>query len=77
MTLKDKMQEILKEKGLRSIKGQLVNSLEEAIDFYDSENLKKVVIKPSYSAGSSSVKICLNKEDMIKNIKELFDDACK
>ena len=74
MTLKDKMQERLKEKGLRSIKGQLVNSLEEAIDFYDSENLKKVVIKPSYSAGSSSVKICLNKEDMIKNIKELFDD---
>ena len=74
MTLKDKMQERLKEKGLRSIKGQVVNSLEEAIDFYDSENLKKVVIKPSYSAGSSSVKICLSKEDMIKNIKELFDD---
>lgn len=74
MTLKDKMQERLKEKGLRFIKGQVVNSLEEAIDFYDSENLKKVVIKPSYSAGSSSVKICLSKEDMIKNIKELFDD---
>ncbi len=74
MTLKDKMQERLKEKGLRSIKGQVVNSLEEAIDFYDSENLKKVVLKPSYSAGSSSVKICLSKEDMIKDIKELFDD---
>ena len=74
MTLKDKMQERLKENGLRSIRGQVVNSVEEAIEFYDSENLNKVVIKPSYSAGSSSVKICLSKEDMIKNINELFDD---
>ena len=74
MTLKDKMQERLREKGLRSIKGQVVASLEEAIEFYDKENLKKVVIKPSYSAGSSSVKICLSKEDLINNIKALFDD---
>ncbi len=33
MTLKDKMQERLKEKGLRSIRGQTVKSLEEAIEF--------------------------------------------
>ena len=74
MTLKDKMQERLKEKGLRSIRGQVVNSVEEAIEFYDSENLNKVIIKPIYSAGSSSVKICLSKDDLIKNINELFDD---
>ena len=74
MTLKDKMQERIREHGLRSIKGQVVHSLEEAIDFYDRENLKGVVIKPIYSAASSSVKICLNKEDMINNIKALFED---
>ncbi len=74
MTLKDKMQERLKEKGLRFIRGQVVNSVEEAIEFYDSENLNKVVLKPNYSAGSSSVKICLSKDDLIKKINELFDD---
>ncbi|WP_407461565.1 ATP-grasp domain-containing protein [Methanobrevibacter sp.] len=74
MTLKDKMQERLKENGLRSIRGQVVKSVEEAIEFYESEDLKKVVIKPSYSAASSSVKICLSKDDMISNIKELFND---
>ena len=74
MTLKNQMQERIREHGLRSIKGQVVHSLEEAIEFYDRENLKGVVIKPIYSAASSSVKICLNKEDMINNIKALFED---
>ncbi len=74
MTLKDKMQERIGECGLRSIKGQVVTSLEEAIEFYDSANLKKVVVKPIYSAGSSSVKICMNKEEMINNIEALFED---
>ena len=74
MTLKDKMQERISECGLRSIKGQVVTSLEEAIDFYDSANLKKVVLKPTYSAGSSSVKICMNREEMINNVGALFED---
>ena len=74
MTLKDKMQERLAEHGLRSIKGKLVKSIDEAIEFYDRENLKKVIIKPTYSAGSSSVKFCLNKEEMIHNLEELFNE---
>ena len=74
MTLKDKMQEKIAEYGLRSIRGRVVQSLDEATDFYDSENLKKVIIKPTFSAASSSVKICLDRQALIDNIKELFDD---
>ena len=74
MTLKNKMQERIAQHGLRSIKGRLVYSIKEAIEYYDSENLNKIIIKPTYSAGSSSVKLCLNKEDMIKNLEALFDD---
>ena len=72
MTLKDEMHNKLKENGLRSIKGQVVSSVEEAIEFYDSENLDEVVVKPLYSAASVGVRICLNKEDMIFSVKELL-----
>lgn len=74
MTLKDKMQERIAEYGLRSIKGQLVSNVEEAVEFYERENLKKVIIKPPYSAGSSGVKLCLNKDELIEHIEEIFDD---
>ena len=38
MTLKDKMHERLKEAGLRYIRGKVVGSIEEAIEFYDAES---------------------------------------
>ena len=72
MTLKNEMQNRLKEYGIRYIRGKVVDSLEEAIEYYDSENLKEVVIKPTYSAGSASVRICTNKEEMIESLKQLF-----
>ena len=75
MTLKDEMQKRLAENNLRHIRGQTVTSIDEAIKFYDDENLKQVVIKPIYSAGSSSVRICANKEEMIASLNELFDDT--
>ena len=75
MTLKDEMQKKIAEHGLRSIKGKRVHSLEEAIDFYDSEGLKKVVVKPIYSAGSASVRLCSTKDDMIKAVKESFNNV--
>ena len=73
MTLKDKMHERLKEAGLRYIRGNVVSSIDEAIEFYDAESLKEVVIKPIYSAGSVSVRICLNKQEMISSLEELFN----
>ena len=73
MTLKDKMHERLKEAGLRYIRGKVVSSIDEAIEYYDAESLKEVVIKPIYSAGSVSVRICLNKQEMISSLEELFN----
>ena len=75
MTLKNEMHKRLAQRGLRSIKGKVIHSLDEALEFYDSENLEEVVIKPTYSAGSASVRICLNREEMIDSINQLFDDV--
>ena len=74
MTLKDKMQEKIAEKGLRYIKGRVVRSVDEAIEYYDEEMLSEVVVKPVYSAGSVGVRICLNKEEMIESLNYLFGD---
>ncbi len=72
MTLKNEMQKKIAEAGLRSIKGKVVNSKEEAMEFYENEKLEQVVIKPVYSCGSASVRICLNKKEMINSLNELF-----
>lgn len=75
MTLKDKMQEKIAEKGLRHIRGRVVRSVEEAIEYYDEEGLDEVVVKPTLSAGSVGVRICLNKEEMINSLNQLFGDV--
>ena len=75
MILKNEMHNRLAERGLHSIKGKVIHSLDEALEFYDEENLKEVVIKPTYSAGSASVRICLNRDEMIDSIKHLFDNV--
>ncbi|AMD17318.1 hypothetical protein TL18_04335 [Methanobrevibacter sp. YE315] len=72
MTYKDEMQKRIAEYGLRSIRGKVVKSIEEAIEFYDNENLKQVVLKPKYSSGSTSVRMCANKEEMINTLKDTF-----
>lgn len=74
MTLKNKMQERLKENGLRYIRGKVISSVDEAIEFYDAENLSQVVLKPIYSAGSSGVKLCSNKDELINSIDEIFNN---
>ncbi len=77
MTLKNEMQNRLAEKGLRSIKGKVVKSMEEAIDFYETEELEQIVLKPVYSAGSASVRICSNREEMLNSLEELFGKTNK
>ena len=47
MTLKNEMQNRIRERGLRSIRGKVVSSIDEAIEFYDAEGLKEVVLKPT------------------------------
>lgn len=72
MTLKDKMHERLAEAGLRHIRGKVVASVDEAVEFYESESLNEVVIKPVYSFCSVGVRICFDKEEMIGSLKEIF-----
>ena len=72
MTLKNEMQRRIAENGLRSIRGKLVKSVEEAVEFYDSENLRQVILKPNYSCGSANVRLCYDKEDMIETMEDLF-----
>ena len=57
LTLKDEMHNRLAENGLRSIKGKVVRSLDEAIEYYDSECLGEVVVKPVYGAASVGVRL--------------------
>ena len=75
MTLKNEMQNRLAENNLRHIRGKLVSTVEEAIEFYDKEGLKEVVLKPTYSAGSVGVYICLNKEEMIQTFEKAMNDT--
>ena len=66
MTLKSEMQNRLADCGLRHIKGKNVTNIEDALDFYDSEGLTEVVIKPVYGSGSASVRICESREEFIE-----------
>ena len=72
MTLKDEMHKRLAENGLRSIRGKIVKSVEEAIEFCEKENLTQVVLKPRYSMGSTSVRICTSRKEMIESLEDLF-----
>ena len=74
LTYKDEMHNRLAQNGIRSIKGKVVNSLEDAIDFYDSESLKEVVLKPVYGAGSTSVRICLNRDEFLESAEFLLNN---
>ena len=70
-TEKDKMHAALKKAGIRYIKGELVDTLEQALDFFDSNKLKGCVVKPTHGAGSVGVRICNNRDELIKAYKEL------
>ena len=74
MTLKHKMQEKIAEAGLRHIRGQVVSSVEEAVEYYEKEGLEEVVVKPVLSAGSVGVRICHDKDGMINSLNEVFNE---
>lgn len=73
MTLKNEMHNRLAENNIRSINGKVVSCVDEAIDFYESENLKEVVVKPLYSSASVGVRICLNKDELIRSVEEVLN----
>ncbi len=73
MTLKNEMHNRLAQNNPRSIKGHIIQNVEEAIEYYDSENLDEVVIKPLYSAASVGVKICQNRNELIESVNEILN----
>ena len=75
MTLKSEMQERIAEHGLRSIRGKVIRSLDEAIEFYDKESFKEVVLKPNYGGRATNVRICRNRNEMIDTVDLLFNDV--
>lgn len=75
MTLKDEMQNRLAEHGLRHIRGKVVKSIDEALEFYERGDFDEVVLKPLHSAGSKNVRICSNNEELIESFNETINDS--
>ena len=75
MTQKDEMQNRLAENGLRHIRGKIVETVDEALEFYESEGLDEVVLKPIHSAGSTNVRICMNRQEMVDAFNETIHES--
>ncbi|MDO5328499.1 MAG: ATP-grasp domain-containing protein [Coriobacteriia bacterium] len=71
MTRKSEMQNACKRAGLRYVKGEMVASFDDAVKFFNDNGRRPVVVKPTHSAGSLSVHVCTNEEE----IKAGFDDV--
>lgn len=69
MTQKDAMHEALKAHGLRYIRGKIVNSVQEAADFYDEIGAEGIVVKRTRGAATQGLHLCDNREDMLKAVE--------
>lgn len=58
------MQETLAKAGIRSIRQQRIQTLEEAIAFFVKNDNKPIVLKPARGAGSEHVYICTSLEEL-------------
>lgn len=75
---KDKMQEAVKAAGLRYIRGKVVSTPEDALDYYHNElKGKPAIVKPLREAGSRGVAACLNEEELVRAITEDIELAKK
>lgn len=72
MTRKDKMHEALKNAGIRYIRGKVVKTPEEALEFCNSLGISSAVVKPLQSAGSNGLYLCDSTEDVVKAVTELL-----
>ncbi|MBQ0111316.1 MAG: ATP-grasp domain-containing protein, partial [Oscillospiraceae bacterium] len=72
---KDCMQAALEKAGIRSIKGKIINNVEEAVEFYRAEELDGCVIKPVRGAASVGVRICQNEQELVENLNSMLNTA--
>lgn len=73
MVTKSGMHEALNAAGVRSIKGQIVRSEEEALNFCLENHLTRAVVKPLHSAGSVGVTMCDTVDEAMAAVKNSFD----
>lgn len=64
MRNKFKMQQIISEYGLRSIKSKLIHTFQEALDFYHILDNEYVVVKPVNGNATIGVCICKNETEL-------------
>ena len=72
ITVWEETQKKLADKNLRHIRSKVIFSVDQAIDFYDSESLKQVTIR---QLNSEYEKTCFNKLEMIDAIETFFTES--
>ena len=72
MIRKDAMHEALKKAGIRYIKGKVVKTAEEALDFCHENGFSTAVIKPLQSAGSQGLFLCDNLDEVKKAVETIL-----
>ena len=75
MTEKPAMHQALKDYGIRSIRGEVVRSEEEALRFYRELGNGNVVVKPARGAASYGVYLCESEEEMLDAVRRHFAEA--
>ena len=70
MTQKDKMQDALRDYGIRYIRGKLVRSVEEAESFFEELGTENTVVKPVRGAGTLGVFLCSSREEMLSAVRK-------
>ncbi len=61
---KDLCQQALRKHGVRSIRGKIVSSLDEALEFFRKSGCKRVIVKPNSGVGTRGVYVCDNEEQV-------------
>ena len=67
MTNKYYMHKALKDAGVRYIRGEVFDNAEDALNFYDSLDTDRVVIKPPHGAASVGVRFCSSRQEVEEN----------
>ena len=77
MTEKDAMHEALRKKGIRYIRGKIITSEEEALEWYEELGCEDVVVKRTRGGGTEGVYLCHGKEEMQNAVRKSFSADAK
>ena len=72
MTRKDAMHRALKDHGIRYIRGKVVTSEAEALEFMEELGKEDVVVKPMRGAASQGVYMCHGRDEMLEAVRKHF-----